>query len=148
MMINARLMDCLAMVRRRISIWSRPRKVLITLSRAIAKVVVLIPPAVDIGEPPIHMYRIMITTEILVKEPILNEENPAVRGTVARKNDVDSLPKNDGSSLSTLLYSVMKNIIVPPTTNMIVIIKAMTVLDVRSEELGVRSEVLFLFCSL
>ena len=42
----------------------------------------------------------------------------------------------------------MKNIIVPPTTNMIVIIKAMTVLEVRSEELGVRSEVLFLFCSL
>jgi hypothetical protein len=122
--------------------------VLITLSRAIAKVVVLIPPAVDIGEPPIHMYRIMITTEILVKEPILNEENPAVRGTVARKNDVDSFPKNDVSSLSTLLYSVMKNIIVPPTTNMIVIIKAMTVLEVRSEELGVRSEVLFLFCSL
>ena len=121
------------MVRWRISIWSRPRSVLITLSKAIAKVVVLIPPAVDIGEPPIHMYRIMITTEILVKEPILNEENPAVRGTVARKNDVDSLPKNDVSSLSTLLYSVMKNIIVPPTTNMIVIIKAMTVLELRIE---------------
>ena len=147
-MINARLIDCLAMVRRRISIWSRPRNVLITLSKAMANVVVLIPPAVDIGEPPIHIYRIIITTEILVSEPMLNEEKPAVRGTVARKNDVDSLPKNDVSSLSTLLYSVMKNIIVPPTTNTIVIIRAMTVLEVRSEELGVRSEVLLRFCSL
>ena len=55
MMINARLIDCFAIVRRRISIWSRPRNVLITLSKAIANVVVLIPPAVDIGEPPIHM---------------------------------------------------------------------------------------------
>ena len=84
----------------------------------------------------------------MVNAPILKEENPAVRGTVARKNDVDSLPKNDVSSLSTLLYSVMKNIIVPPTTNTIVIIRAMTVLEVRSEELGVRSEVLLRFCSL
>ena len=131
--INARLIDCLAMVRRRISIWSRPRNVLITLSKAMANVVVLIPPAVDIGEPPIHIYRIIITTEILVSEPMLNEEKPAVRGTVARKNDVDSLPKNDVSSLSTLLYSVMKNIMVPPTTNTIVIISAMTVLELRVE---------------
>lgn len=133
--INARLIDCLAMVRRRISIWSRPRRVFITLSRAIAKVVVLIPPAVDIGEPPIHMYRIIITTEMLVNDPILKEEKPAVRGTVARKNDVESLPKNDVSSRKTLLYSVMKNIIVPPTTNTIVIIKAIMVLELRTEDL-------------
>ena len=133
MMINARLMDCFAMVRWRISIWSRPRKVLITLSKAIAKVVVLIPPAVDIGEPPIHIYIIIITTEILVNAPILNEENPAVRGTVARKNEVEILPKKEESSRKTLLYSVMKNIIVPPATSIIVIIKAMTVLELRVE---------------
>ena len=54
-MINARLMDCFAMVRWRISMWSRPRNVLITFNKAMAKVVVLIPPAVDIGEPPIHI---------------------------------------------------------------------------------------------
>lgn len=130
-MINARLMDCLAMVRWRISIWSRPRSVLITLSKDIAKVVVLIPPAVDIGEPPIHMYMIIMTSEILVSAPILNEENPAVRGTVARKNEVESFPKNEVSSLKTLLYSVMKNRMVPPATSIIVMITAITVLDVR-----------------
>jgi hypothetical protein len=75
----------------------------------------------------------MITTEILVKEPILNEENPAVRGTVARKNDVESFPKKVVSSRKTLLYSVMKNRIVPPTTSIIVIIKAITVLELRVE---------------
>lgn len=129
--INARLIDCLAMVRRRISIWSRPRRVFITLSRAIAKVVVLIPPAVDIGEPPIHMYRIIITTEMLVNDPILKEEKPAVRGTVARKKDVDNLPQNVASSRRTLLYSVIKNIMVPPTTSIMVIITAITVFDVK-----------------
>ena len=55
MMMNARLIDCLAIVRWRISILSRPRNVLITLSNAMANVVVLMPPAVDIGEPPIHI---------------------------------------------------------------------------------------------
>ena len=75
----------------------------------------------------------MITTEILVNEPMLNDEKPAVRGTVARKNDVDSLPKNEVSPLSMLLYSVMKNIIVPPTTNIMVIIRAITVLELRVE---------------
>jgi hypothetical protein len=72
---------------------------------------------------------------MLVNDPILKEEKPAVRGTVARKNDVESLPKNDVSSHKTLLYSVMKNIIVPPTTNTIVIIKAIMVLELRTEDL-------------
>ena len=131
MMINARLIDCLAIVRWRISIWSRPRNVLITLSKAIANVVVLIPPAVDIGEPPIHIYISIITSEMLVNELILKEENPAVRGTVARNNDVESLPKKVVSSCKILLYSVRKKSMVPPTTSTIVIITAITVFDVR-----------------
>ena len=130
MMIKARLTDCLEMVRWRISIWSRPRRVLMTLSKAMANVVVLIPPAVDIGEPPIHMYIIMMTTEMLVSEPILNDENPAVRGTVARKKDVDILPQNDESARNTLLCSVMKKTIVPPTTRIEVRTIAITVLEV------------------
>ena len=131
MIMNARLTDCFEMVRWRISIWSRPRRVLITLSSAMANVVVLIPPAVDIGEPPIHIYIIIITTEILVSAPILNDEKPAVRGTVARKNDVDILPMSEESARNTLLYSVMKNTIVPPIKRIEVKTIAITVLDVR-----------------
>lgn len=131
MMMNARLTDCFDIVRWRISMWSRPRRVLTTLSRAMANVVVLIPPAVDIGEPPIHIYIIIITTDILVSEPMLNDENPAVRGTVARKNEVESLPQNEVSSESTLLCSVMKNTRVPPMTRMEVRMIAIIVLEVR-----------------
>ena len=67
---------------------------------------------------------------MLVNEPILNDAKPAVRGTVARKKEVDNLPQSDVSYRRTLLYSVTKNIIVPPTTSIIVIIMAITVFDV------------------
>ena len=46
-------------------------------------------------------------------------------------NDVDNLPQTDESSCNTLLYSVVKNNIVPPTTNTKVIITAITVFDVN-----------------
>ena len=101
------------------------------MSRAMANVVVLIPPAVDMGEPPIHIYTIMMITEMLVSVPRSNDAKPAVRGTVARKNEVQSLPHTDSSLLNTPAYSVTKKSTVPPITSMVVSTIAMTVLEVR-----------------
>lgn len=142
--IKARLIECFEIERCRISIWSRPRKVLITFRAAMAKVVVFIPPAVDIGEPPIHIYTIIITTVIFVSAPISNALKPAVRGVVERKNEVDNLPYNDVSSSRTLLYSVIKNIIVPLMTKIFVTTMAITVLDVRVLALCLKVSLLWL----
>ncbi len=88
----------------------------ITVNIIIARVVVLIPPAVDPGDPPINIYIIVITfpdPDIAVVEILLN---PAVLGVTAEKYELTSLsPKLILDIVPGLLHSATKKSTVPIT---------------------------------
>ena len=78
-----------------------------------ANVVVLIPPAVEPGLPPININN-MVKSELLFDILLRSTtENPAVLGVVAMKKEERIFSKN-GFPRSVWLYSKIKNRIVPP----------------------------------
>lgn len=91
-MANALLTVPLETSRVPISMWFLPLAIEKTLSVAIAKVVVLIPPPVDPGEAPIHISKMTNNSDGMAMAEKSTVLKPAVRGVTALKAAVVTLP--------------------------------------------------------
>ena len=88
---------------------------------AMAKVLVFIPPAVEAGEPPIHIKKMMNKSDgtfIWAKSTALN---PAVLGVTALNEAAVIFPKRVSWSNNVLLYSEINKKIKPPTNKISVV---------------------------
>ena len=103
----------------------------LSIPHKIAKVVILIPPAVDPGEAPINIIRHIIIKDILVREFISTWENPAVLEAIAINKDSNILILSSGSirefSISRIkIATELATIIIPVNTKIILDKKKMS----------------------
>lgn len=99
---------------------SFPLAKLMILRKATVNVVVLIPPAVEPGDPPIHINSMVNMMVGKAKPSISTTLSPAVREDVPVKNAATHFLHHIGCSASVWLYSKMNVLTVPNTMNTIV----------------------------